>query len=360
MNYVEAMENTYFEFKAKEVEKDIARLNEKISAARNAISEINRDKIHIDYTDKRYLLKEEKEDYKQAAIDANYFMKRLESAIKDAEFEITQTLDNLSVSAEPRERLIALQNGFGDEKFFNDTDPLIKKELIKRNLDNEDILMRFVNDDDADVKKAILDTKNETVLSILSNDETDSIRETAELLLKRIEAINELSDFDKLMLIAESQGWVTHISEGEYQDTIDFSQYSPADQDFSFTIIMRDSYSGEEIDAEDYPSKLVSEVQDYYENYDPDEEAQLWTDDTGHGTNGAPYEYEDLLADMKACETMVKDLSDALYDAYYNNNYIKHIDLTQVDIDDIKSSAAKEDKGEPSKAKRQLKEINIE
>ena len=42
------------------------------------------------------------------------------------------------------------------------------------------------------------------------------------------------------------------------------------------------------------PETLIKSVREYYENYDPDEEAYLWIGDDGHGKNGAPYRISDM------------------------------------------------------------------
>ena len=42
-------------------------------------------------------------------------------------------------------------------------------------------------------------------------------------------------------------------------------------------------------------------------DYDVSYETYLWLDNTGHGKNGAPYELEDILEDIKACEQYIQD-----------------------------------------------------
>ena len=51
---------------------------------------------------------------------------------------------------------------------------------------------------------------------------------------------------------------------------------------------------------------------EYYECFDPDEEAYLWIGEDGHGRNGAPYHIRDIVADMEDAESMVLDLLAAL------------------------------------------------
>ena len=108
---------------------------------------------------------------------------------------------------------------------------------------------------------------------------------------------------DKITECAEANGW--HVHTERYRDTdlwlFEFSQYTKAGQDFNFSAEMR--YAD--------PETLIKSVREYYENYDPDEEAYLWIGDDGHGKNGAPYRISDIVADMEAAESMVGTLLEA-------------------------------------------------
>lgn len=99
-----------------------------------------------------------------------------------------------------------------------------------------------------------------------------------------------------LIAIAESNGWSVDVDGNEYT----FSQGSPAGQDFSFFI------TGES------KEELLNEIKEYGKNFDCSEEASLWLDGSGHGTNGAPYDMKDLYEDMEACAEMVDELCAAL------------------------------------------------
>lgn len=72
--------------------------------------------------------------------------------------------------------------------------------------------------------------------------------------------------------------------------TILISAFSPEGQDCNIEI---------ELNEGDTLTTLADEVYDRYEAFDVSEETYLWLDNTGHGTNGAPYELEDVLDDMK-------------------------------------------------------------
>ena len=87
---------------------------------------------------------------------------------------------------------------------------------------------------------------------------------------------------------AEANGW--HVDAEKHQDKniviFEFSQFTPAGQDFFFSATMQ----GRSLESEDF---------------DADAEAYLWLDGNGHGKNGAPYHMKDVLADMEAAEGMV-------------------------------------------------------
>lgn len=107
---------------------------------------------------------------------------------------------------------------------------------------------------------------------------------------------------DKITAIAESKGW--NVTAEENGDVVEFtfSQYTDFGQDFSFSAELTDG----DIDT------LIEEIDNYYESYDPDEEASLWIGPDGHGANGAPYRITDIVKDMEEVDSMVKDLLDTL------------------------------------------------
>lgn len=99
---------------------------------------------------------------------------------------------------------------------------------------------------------------------------------------------------DQITQIAESLGWKVDVDESD----ITFSQYTTAGQDFSFFV--------------DKSKDVAEEVYDYYEGYDPSEQAILWCDSSGHGKNGAPHHLKDIIADMEEAEAMVLKLYEAI------------------------------------------------
>lgn len=112
--------------------------------------------------------------------------------------------------------------------------------------------------------------------------------------------------------IAEEHGWGVNVSTGTkpHVREICFSQYTTRGQDFSFEVDLIDN---------DYSAFLTS-ISDYYECYDPDEEAMLWVGPDGHGQRGAPHRITDIIRDMEEAEEMIKELLDALIESRWKEN----------------------------------------
>lgn len=103
-------------------------------------------------------------------------------------------------------------------------------------------------------------------------------------------------DIEKIIEVAEKLNWSVDIDDNNFI----FGKYSPCGQDFNFSI--------EANSLED----VVEKIQERCDNFDCSEEAYLWLDDTGHGTNGAPYDMKDLYEDMEECLNMMQELHDKL------------------------------------------------
>jgi hypothetical protein len=56
--------------------------------------------------------------------------------------------------------------------------------------------------------------------------------------------------------------------------------------------------------------EVIEELKERCDNFDCSEETYLWLDNTGHGTNSAPYDMRDLYNDMEACLKMMEELLD--------------------------------------------------
>lgn len=110
---------------------------------------------------------------------------------------------------------------------------------------------------------------------------------------------------EKVVEIAEANGWTVYMTSNNGDDfEYEFRKGSPAGQDFGFCADMIDN------DIE----SLIDNIFERYNDYDCSYEAYLWLDDSGHGSNGAPYNMKDVYEDMEACEQMILDLHDVLRD----------------------------------------------
>lgn len=108
---------------------------------------------------------------------------------------------------------------------------------------------------------------------------------------------------DKVTEVAEDDNWgVDNLDEKYNIVDLYFHKYSPMGQDFGFYV---ESQSGD-------INELLRAIENYHDNYDPDEEAALWIGPDGHGHNGAPYNLSDILEDMQDCKSNVKGLIDLL------------------------------------------------
>lgn len=90
--------------------------------------------------------------------------------------------------------------------------------------------------------------------------------------------------------ILSELGWEIEKDGG---NTYTLHQFSNAGQDFAITINGKNAY------------ELINSIYSCYKNFDVSYETYLWLDNTGHGKNGAPYDMEDILEDMKSCENMI-------------------------------------------------------
>lgn len=108
---------------------------------------------------------------------------------------------------------------------------------------------------------------------------------------------------EKLIDKIEEQDFSVHEDEDYYY----FGKYSSEGQDFGFYIDKQDS-------LEDY----AREVEAYYEDYDPSEEASLWLDSSGHGKNGAPYKMIDVYNDMVECKGFIRELYEIIKEEMEN------------------------------------------
>lgn len=87
----------------------------------------------------------------------------------------------------------------------------------------------------------------------------------------------------------------------EYEENYELGIYSPADQYF---III--------VEKDDDIKYFIGNIYEAYSDFDVSYETYLWLDETGHGTNGAPYDMKDVYEDMKWCEEAIYELYEDL------------------------------------------------
>lgn len=120
-------------------------------------------------------------------------------------------------------------------------------------------------------------------------------------------------NFMRFIKLAEDDEWNIHVTlydktSGKGTIDIDCQKYSPAGQDFTMCL---QATNNEDV-------IFANLIEDYMNSYDPEEEAMLWSEESGEydennepirvGANGAPQDWDDLVNDMEACKSMVKDL----------------------------------------------------
>lgn len=110
----------------------------------------------------------------------------------------------------------------------------------------------------------------------------------------------------KLVHKAENLDWTyCPCNFGGEQKGYEFAKYSDYGQDFIFCIIATDKDGNYSADT------MIENLYNYISNFSPTEEALKWVDADGHGANGAPYEFDDIVADMEDCKRMMWELLDA-------------------------------------------------
>lgn len=110
---------------------------------------------------------------------------------------------------------------------------------------------------------------------------------------------NEELTMEKLLKKVEDLGWTVYVDDS----CIELGKYSSYGQDFMFTVPNTTSVHN-----------FIEAIFDAAYNYDASYEAYLWLDNTGHGTNGAPYEMLDVCLDMEECEKSMFKLYNDLRD----------------------------------------------
>ncbi len=132
---------------------------------------------------------------------------------------------------------------------------------------------------------------------------------------------------DKLTDVAEGQGWTVQVDGNEKGGRVSFHKSAPSGYPFFFEVDLpeSDTIAGDLTDVvklglkdkADYLQAygLVNNVYDSWFDFDARFETSIRVDENGHGMNGAPYDYSDVLADMKACESNMDKLHRVLHNA---------------------------------------------
>ena len=120
--------------------------------------------------------------------------------------------------------------------------------------------------------------------------------------------------FEKIYEIAEREGWQVdsyYVGEKETEVTFSFEKYSPAGQDFYFSVSVPND------DDEDiFYNNVADAIYEYWEDFDVSYETYICLDEHGHGKNGAPRNMKDAYEDTKSCEKMMHELASSFYDKY--------------------------------------------
>lgn len=106
----------------------------------------------------------------------------------------------------------------------------------------------------------------------------------------------------KSMLIdkAEELDWSVEFDEGSCGRYVEFCKYSPAGEDFGFSVYFDE--------IEDIPD----EVGKYYNSFDVDEHIEMWIEAKNNGVGGVP-SIRRLVEDAEDIDEMLDELSDELY-----------------------------------------------
>lgn len=132
--------------------------------------------------------------------------------------------------------------------------------------------------------------------------------------------------YQEIIDLAEQQGWSVRetIEERTNRHLFEFSQESPAGEDFSFTV-----------DGET-PESLIHEVYMFAEGFDADEHADMWIHAKESGTAGVP-STRTIVEDSEAIQKMLDALRDALSNDEYEDRWFAD---TRWHVDDAIGTAA--------------------
>ena len=100
---------------------------------------------------------------------------------------------------------------------------------------------------------------------------------------------------NKIIEIAEKLEWTVNVT----NDYIEFNQYSPAGEDFSFIVNTVT------------PKEIVEQVVEYADDFDIDEHIEMWIEAKRNGVSGVPSTRE-LVYDAEEISKMLNTLAEKL------------------------------------------------
>ena len=110
-----------------------------------------------------------------------------------------------------------------------------------------------------------------------------------------------MENLQKAINRAKEIGWEVYLKKEKDYYYLCFGNYTPYGQDIS-----------EEFDFNGTFKDLLQQLSYRVDNFDCSYEAYLWLDDSGHGTNGSPYDMKDLYEDMEKRLEMLRELENEL------------------------------------------------
>lgn len=113
-----------------------------------------------------------------------------------------------------------------------------------------------------------------------------------------------MNDLERIEACVNELAWKTkfYFHPNKREITVEFSLLSPAGHDFNMDISMVDGNI----------RGFVENVKCYWDYYDPDEEAYLWLDNSGHGKCGAPHRMKDVAEDFEWIDNEIGKLYEQL------------------------------------------------
>lgn len=117
------------------------------------------------------------------------------------------------------------------------------------------------------------------------------------------------AELEKLLEVDEELDWsytIWNEPEGTFgseRNYVELEKYSPEGEDFSMII---------DFETENPVDSFLKDLKNYYEDFDPDEHAEMWIE--GRGQNGVPDSIRALIDDADAIKEMIFELWDKLSD----------------------------------------------